>query len=351
VNLAIVKPDHIGDLILSTPAIRAVAAEYPDVTLFVASKTLALARYLFPNLDLRTMDMPHLLKAAGQSALPDLTSYDLVLFLRRDGQLTPEWAALRTRDYVMPAESHADHQSILDYGVVSEVVIDYDMDALFFEDRFESLKRKALGEPSKIGFSIGSGFYTNIWPLTRWIETGLMLQSEGRDIYIICGPEESAAAAFLARQLGLNASRIITGSNDFAALFAKLDELDLVIASDGGTAHLCSMQVPLISLFGSSPINRYVPFGKWHRTISLRLSCSPCCQYSTREVNGCLSVECMSEIDAEDVRAAMAHTMGARPRVHASRLGRGRTLFVGLSHIDQQQKIALRRAESSEWSL
>jgi hypothetical protein len=351
VKLAIVKPDHIGDLILSTPAIRAVAAEYPDATLFVASKTLPLAKYLFPDLELRKMDLPHLLKAHGESEVPDLTPFDLVLFLRRDGQLTPEWAALRTRDYVMPAESHTDHQSILDYGVVSEVVPDYDMDELFFAGRIESFKRKATNKAVKIGFSIGSGFYTNVWPLSRWIETGRSLQSDGRDIYIICGTEEFTAAGLIARRLGLASSRIITGGGDFASLFGRIDELDLVIASDGGTAHLCSMHAPLLSVFGSSPINRYVPFGRWNRTISLGLSCSPCCQYATREVNGCLSVECMSEVDSEDIRAALAYNMSAKPRSRALRLGRGRMLFVGLSHMDQQQKIAIRRAEAGMWSI
>jgi ADP-heptose:LPS heptosyltransferase len=350
-KLAVVKPDHIGDLILSSPAIRAIAREYPDLTLMVASKSQALARCLFPGVELRTMDMPHLLKVDGQVDIPDLTAYDLVLFLRRDGVITPDWARVRTRDYILPEESHEHHQSILDYAVASEVVPDYEIDALFYGTRLDSVRAKALRPPAKIGFSIGSGFYTNAWPMVRWIETGRMLQAEGREIFIVGGPDEAPIAELLARRLRLSRTNLIIGGGDFDALFTQLDKLDLVIASDGGTAHLCSMSTPLLSLFGSSPINRYVPFGRWNRTISLRLPCSPCCQYALHEANGCLSVECMSEIDSEDVRAAMTYTLSARPRAHAIALDRGRTLFVGLSHLDQQRKLAERRMEADAWAV
>jgi hypothetical protein len=327
------------------------AREHPNLTLFVASKTLKLARHLFPGVELRTMDLPHLLKSGGRVEVPDLSGYDLVLFLRRDGVITPEWARVRTRDFVMPEESHAHHQSILDYSVASEVVPDYDMDALYYGERLHSVRAKALSRPAKVGFSIGSGFFTNAWPLTRWIEAGRMLQAEGREVFIVGGPAEVATSEFLFRKLGLNRSNLIIGGSDFGALYGELDQLDLVIASDGGTAHLCSVSTPIISLFGSSPINRYAPFGRWNRTISLRLPCSPCCQYARREANGCLSVECLSEIDSEDVQAAMAYTMNARPRSYSLDLGRGRTLFIGLSHLGQTRKMAERRLEADSWAL
>ena len=350
-KLAVVKPDHIGDLILSSPAIGALATKVPDLTLFVASKTLKLARHLFPAVELRTMDLPHLLKSGGAPDFPDLSGYDLVLFLLRDGVMTPEWARTCTRDFVMPEESHAHHQSILDYSVASDVVRDYDMDALFFRGRLHSVQAKALAPPVKVGLSIGSGFFTNSWPLIRWIETGRMLQREGREIYVVGGPAEVSTADFLLRALGLNRSHLIIGGSDFETLFQELDRLDLVIASDGGTAHLCSLSAPIISLFGSSPINRYAPFGRWNRIISLRLPCSPCCQYARREANGCLSVECMSEMDSADVRIAMAHTMNARPRSYSLDLGRGHALFVGLSHLDQTRKLAERRLEAESCAL
>lgn len=46
-KIAIVKPDHFGDLVLSRAAIRAVLASYPDAAVFVASRNLPLARFLF----------------------------------------------------------------------------------------------------------------------------------------------------------------------------------------------------------------------------------------------------------------------------------------------------------------
>ena len=230
--------------------------------------------------------------------------------------------------------------------MASEVIPDYDMDTLFYGERLHSVQTKALTQPVKVGLSIGSGFFTNAWPLIRWIEAGRMLQEEGREVYIVGGPAEGVTSELLLRRLGLSRSQLIIGGSDFDTLFQELDQLDLVLASDGGTAHLCSLSAPILSLFGSSPINRYAPFGRWNRIISLRLPCSPCCQYARRHANGCLSVECMSEIDSTDVRAAMTHSMNARPRSYSLDLGRGRTLSIGLSHLDQTRKMAERRLEA-----
>jgi len=48
-SIAILKPDHLGDLVLSVPAIRAVRARYRNITLFVASSSRPLAGFLFPE--------------------------------------------------------------------------------------------------------------------------------------------------------------------------------------------------------------------------------------------------------------------------------------------------------------
>ena len=60
-SIAILKPDHLGDLVLSVPAIRAVRARYRNITLFVASSSRPLAGFLFPDIeDIRSADLPHL---------------------------------------------------------------------------------------------------------------------------------------------------------------------------------------------------------------------------------------------------------------------------------------------------
>ena len=49
-RVAILKPDHLGDLILSAPAIRAILGRFEEVRLYVAPGSAGLARYLFPQI-------------------------------------------------------------------------------------------------------------------------------------------------------------------------------------------------------------------------------------------------------------------------------------------------------------
>ena len=99
-NIAIVKPDHFGDLVLSSAAIQAVLVHYPNTVIYVAPANLPLARFLFgAHIDIRTIVFSHLSKRGSRENSDgiDLLPYDLVLFLRHDGVLTPKWADLRCR--------------------------------------------------------------------------------------------------------------------------------------------------------------------------------------------------------------------------------------------------------------
>jgi hypothetical protein len=130
-RIAVVKPDHFGDLILSSAAIRAVLARYSETVLFVARANLPLARFLFgEQVELREANFPHLNKHVGEEvAFVDLRPFDLVLFLRTDGVLNPAWAEMRCRDFIFPVDTHADHQTLMDFAVVASAVGAYDIEA------------------------------------------------------------------------------------------------------------------------------------------------------------------------------------------------------------------------------
>jgi hypothetical protein len=117
-KIAVVKPDHFGDLLLSSAAIRAILAHHPDAAIFVAPTNISLARFLFGEAcDLREIEFPHLSKLGQrQSVGPDLFAFDLVLFLRNDSVVDPRWADPRCRDFIFPIDTHDDHQAMLDYA-------------------------------------------------------------------------------------------------------------------------------------------------------------------------------------------------------------------------------------------
>ena len=334
-NLAIIKPDHLGDLILSSSAISAVLDRHPDATVFVSPGNVSLAQFLFPPTTcVQPIIFSHLQKGHQERPLmPDLRCYDRVLILRKDAFINENWASLRCREWVITGDMQHTHQSAIDYGAATRLIGAYDPEKFFFGQRYEAVSAKAAAAPRKIGFSIGSGFHANAWPLYRWIELGRLMQKSGLSITLIGGPAEKDQLAFLSDRLGLDRTQDVILGDAFAETLDRISAVDWVVASDGGTAHLCSLVCPVLSLFGGSPFHRFAPFGRWNKVLTLNPSCSPCCQYHSQVVNCCLSIECMAGIGPEDVMEVLNHP-GGMFEPNSIDLGNGRHLHVGTSHFE-----------------
>jgi heptosyltransferase-2 len=293
---AILKPDHLGDLVLASPAIRAVRAWAGAVTLHVATRSLPLARFLFPDIDdLRPCDLPHLsrqpIAAAPVEALRrELADCDHIVCLRDDAVMRAMLAELGDRA-VIPAGDPTTHETLIQQRAVAGLAGPYSRTRLF--------SRQQIQWPASVhhvALCIAAGFVTNRWPLTRWSELGVALLHAGIEVTLVGGPAERDDLRFLARLLRCPAARVIEGGDDIRGFLDALGAVDLVIATDGGTAHIASLEKPVLSLFGSSPWRRYAPFGAWNLLITRNEPCSPCAQFSTHVVNGCLTRECLTAL-------------------------------------------------------
>ncbi|MCX7899553.1 MAG: hypothetical protein N2444_05645, partial [Methylocystis sp.] len=241
-KIAVVKPDHLGDFIIAIPAVRALLARNHEVTLFIASGNRALARHYFPQLETVALDLPHLNRKLSDSnwtvaykALGMLRSFDMVLFLRRDGFLTPENFSEWT-DYALFIDDRADrHQSQLEHSTILPVSGDYDIDEMFFGANSPIFP----SAPQAVAFAIGSGFPFKKWSPLSWAELGQALRRGGARVEILVGPGEIWEGQMIARAIGLDPrASVFVGGNDFSALEQWLEDFDLVIAVDGGSAHL-----------------------------------------------------------------------------------------------------------------
>jgi heptosyltransferase-2 len=319
---AIMKPDHLGDLVLSAPAIRALRAR-GAVTLYVASGSMPLARFLFPDIDdLRQCDLKHLsrrpIEFTPLDALArELAGYDAIIVLRDDAVMREIVADLGDRA-VVAAGDLMTHETLIQQRAVAPLTGDYSRTRLF--------SRLPIAWPAslrRVALCIAAGFITNRWPLGRWRELGVALQRSGIELSLLGGPAEHDDLRFLARLLRCPADRIIEGGDDIGGFLASLDPIDLVIATDGGSAHIASLAKPVLSLFGSSPWRRYAPFGAQNMLLTRDEPCSPCAQFSTNVVNACLTRECLAAMLPAQVLAVLR---GAAPR--------GVTAVRGTSHLD-----------------
>jgi heptosyltransferase-2 len=341
-KIAVIKPDHFGDLVLSSAAIRALLAHYPDAALLVAPRNLPVARFLFgEECNLHQINLPHLSKygSGPQPVSVDLLPYDLVVFLRQDDTLNPNWAELRCHDYIFPVDTHDDHQTVQDYAVVSHLVGHYDIDAYHHGAERATIQQKVSRSPEWIGLSIGSGFHANAWPSSRWIELGQRLLTEGRSVRVFCGPSEVASGRMVVNALGLGDRGLVAGDKRIEAFAKEAAQMDWFVASDGGTAHFCGLFAPVTSVFGPSPFRRYAPFGRWNRLLTQELDCSPCCQWAAKLVNGCLSTECMVNIGIEQVMAGLGPPYASDIEPGMVEAGGGFRMYYGVSHLEFADKL------------
>ena len=172
----------------------------------------------------------------------------------------------------------------------------------------------------KLGLCIGSAFPTNRWPNIIWLQLASILLQSGLDLVLIAGPGEKRDVTLLSRTLREGFTRIVIGGTDFRAFLDEIEDIDLIIATDGGSAHICSLRKPMLSIFGSSPWRRYAPFGRENVVLTRDLGCSPCCNFSMEEVNGCMTRECIVGLEPELVPLILfGGTMPSHRRVVVQR--------------------------------
>jgi len=291
-GVAILKPDHIGDLVLSAPAIRAIRARHVEVTLFVGPGSIGLARFLFPNIaDIRPVPLAHLMRSPGEKLDPTalariLDGFEFVFCLRHD----PVIKAIANRLRVGHALATGDdltHETISQRRALARMIGDYSRTALFGDAPTPWPTRL-----HHVALCIAAGFPTNRWPNTYWLELARRLTALGLLVTLVGGPGERADLLVLSRMLAPVPHQVIQGGADIGAFLDALAGIDLVVAVDGGTAHLCSLRKPIVSVFGSSPWRRYAPFGADNVLLTRDEPCSPCVQFSATEVNGCMTREC-----------------------------------------------------------
>jgi heptosyltransferase-2 len=306
-KVAVIKPDHVGDLILSVPAIGRIADLASETTLFVAGSNVTLARHLFPQVEVRRLDFPHLAKGGTALALPlgelqrMFRPFSIIFALRSDAILNrqnlealgPPVFLTKHLEGMHVTSSHAECL----YGVIGH----YDSEA-YWPGRASAWPSRII----RVALVVGAGFPANRWSGWYWARLARLVEAKGQSPLLIGGPAERDFVAAIARIAGLSDQQVMYGSpNNIPDLLARLATCDVAIASDGGSGHLASLACPVLSLFTSSPYRRFAPFGRENRLITLDLPCSPCLNAHEELVNLCLTHECSFGVLPETVVSAM----------------------------------------------
>jgi heptosyltransferase-2 len=312
-RIGILKPDHFGDLILSAPAIDALRRHFDDLVLLSHPKTAPLARHLFPGLALRPILFCHLDKTRTLSIharpLRELRdTFDLLICLRWDGLIEPQVKEAGIPFHASYRDNLTVHVAAEHHCVVAPLVGPYDpLSSFEYPHCLQPSVRPKY--PESIGLCISAGFGLNAWPLNYWLDLAMRLDQRGIRIAWIGGPAEKARLRILADAAASSFGyhpRIVAGGADYADFLAELaDSVDLIIATDSGTAHLAALSRPVLSLFGGSPWQRYAPLGRFNAVLTRWMPCSPCRQFDRGTINLCHSQECLTNLRPEQVEQGL----------------------------------------------
>jgi heptosyltransferase-2 len=310
VRVGILKPDHLGDLILAAPAIANLQRRFRSLTLFCQPKNLPLAAHLFPGLRARPMDLPHLDKERRGDPHPKARlemlrrEVDLLICLRWDGQierlLTIPEVEYHARD---PADLET-HVAVEHRLLLSPFTGPYDILESYIYPHCPPLEMRPT-QLRAVALCISAGFHLNAWPLFHWLGLAERLYRGGTEVVLLGGPSEVTRLHMLAGALEDGVGyrpRTIVGGSDFGAVLQEIHQcVDLVVATDSGTAHLAALVRPVVSLFGGSPWRRFAPLGRFNAILCRRYPCSPCQQFNRATVNTCYTQECLANLSPDQV--------------------------------------------------
>ena len=348
-RILIVNPFGIGDVLFSTPLIRALRRAFPEARLaylcnrrteeilrrnphidqyFIYEKDELLAQWRRNRVEGLTALLSLLwhIKRQRFDAAIDLSlgeRYGFFLALlrlpRRIGFDFRHRGRFLTHRFAMDGY---DHQHVVEYygqllAMIGIQLRERDLELVpTEEDRRLARERLAGLVPSSTRALIGVipaggvswGLQANFrrWSPTGFIEVGRALsQRHGATILIFGEPKDQEECAHIAQAIGPSAVDL-SGHTTLGQFVSLIGRCHLVISNDGGPIHIAASQsVPTVSIFGPVDPDVYGPYppGPRHRIVSrLDLPCRPC--YHRFKLPPCpYERACLTTLEAEDVLA------------------------------------------------
>ncbi len=360
-HILVVKLAGIGDLLLATPALRALRASYPQATLDllvtpdsagllnnwdVINRVIVLDKYLFDHPYQILKHPRNLLRLAPLwRALRD-SSYDAVLLMHH---LTLPFGRLKY--HILTRASGARWRVGLDnghgwflnvhvkdngFGAMHEA--EYNMaiaEAVGATVRNKQLEVPLSDEerrqawqlvyadapPSEVMQPIiaihpGTGGYSTArrWAPERFAQLADTLYHDiGGQILLIGGPEEVELHQQIIDMLQSEVPvRSFAGKGNIKVAAAILELADLFIGNDAGPMHLAAaVGTPTVAIFGLSNYKAWGPYtgepsGKRATIVRLDLSCMPCFYrgHLLGTPEGCATRDCLAWLGVDPVAVA-----------------------------------------------
>ncbi len=351
--MLLLRPDHVGDVLLTAPAVARLRAALPHarLTYLVGPWSREVAAHGVPVDQVRTLAYPGFTRAANRTLLAPYglllreaarlrrERFDVAIVFRPDhwwggllaacagipvrvGAATPETAPLLTHVRRANAREHAAEQA-LGLAVVALRAVGVPSsgagEALAFRVSAAARAWAAdvwrshhLDDRRVVAIQASAGAALKSWPTGHWAAVADRIASLNGSadqprvrILLTGGPGDAALLEHIATRMATSPAAVLVGQSlDVTA--AIFERCHLVIGLDGGAAHLAAaVGTPTIRLYG--PVSPDV-FGPWPRALpdqhvlsTRTLSCVPCGHLESPPCGARSLPACLLAIDVEAV--------------------------------------------------
>lgn len=315
-NILVINTMHIGDLMLVTPALRTLRANYPQAHIaLLTDRILADLVRCNENIDECILIDKHG-RDKGILALIRFIRqirkrhFDLVINYHRNerasaiasfsggknivGYAQPFFH--RFFDHWMPNLAMADtpkdkvmHQTLCHLKVLQEAAGCTKLDDRGLEmwlppeeeKKASDLWQKEFAEDDRvIAFNIGASWMTKRWIDAYFAECADHFIQEGYHIAFLGGPTDVAIVKACIEKMKEKDSpkvHVFTGKVSLTVLAGLLRRCYLFLTTDSGPMHVgVAMNVPIVTMFGASPVPTFYPYDGKDIVIKTPESCHPC---------------------------------------------------------------------------
>jgi heptosyltransferase-2/heptosyltransferase-3 len=344
----LLRPDHIGDVLLSAPAVALLRASLPlaHLTYLVGPWSGEAARRGPPVDSVRTLAYPGFARRSNANVLEPYAlllrvasqlrreHFDLAVVLRGDhwwgallalvagiplrvGGATPETDPLLSHSYRAPGQEPWGEQALgiarLAVRAADATVVEPIHVRQFRLSESAQVAAGALWRQHGLGERVvvlhpSAGAPLKSWPTRRWAELAGALLETGLQVVLVGAPDDRALLGQVAGCVRGCAPVLCGQSLEIsAAVYARCG---LVVTVDSGAGHLAAaVGARTVRLYGPAPSN---VFGPWppddasqHVLATKVLACAPCGYLEAPPCGAHTTPACMLALGVDDVMNAV----------------------------------------------
>lgn len=331
-KILLIRLSSLGDIVLTTPAIRSVRNNFPDayIAMLVAKQSADILRenpYLneiitFDRLakDKDTGEMWRIVRLLRERkftlAIDFQRKFRTEMLMALSGateRIGKGW--LCTIRVPERGNKHATSHYFDLLHAAGIPAKDQKLELFLAEsERRDAVQRlKTAGvvdERVKVGLFPGAGWKLREWMPERFAAIGdRLVQHFNADVLIFGGQQESELVHTVANQMRTRAIPF-AGNLQIRQLAACIGQCDLFVTNDTGPMHIAAaVGTPTVSLFGPGNHIRFQPLGTLHQTIRHDVPCSPCKQFTDK----CKDNICMKGIGVDEVWGSISRALEKTP--------------------------------------